>query len=228
MLFSSDYFAAKACMSYNPSTPPSADVDGVLEKTPFDFSAQVEYSFTPQQLWWAGVCCVLGVVLTLPYFVLVYMTESMPALKFASLATAYVMTTLSIYVYLIFKKLLIEKSRYRGASLAISIYIVASIVTVLTAPFYDNENPSTLITVVSVAQLVVFGGLAIYLGVMLLRCEDPLFGQLKTVAYLTIAMGIALTSVVLALLGILLSFPLGIALAKLFFRASKALTQART
>ena len=210
-------------MERNPYTPPTSQVDGVEEKTPFDFSNTVEYSFTPKQLWWAGTCSVLGVLLTIPYFVLAFMAESKPALKFISLATAYAMTLLSIYVYLIFKKLLIEKSHYRGASLGISLYIVASIVTVLTAPLFDSESPSNFNTILSVAQLVLYGALTIYLGVQLLRCEDALFGQGKQIAYLTIAVGIALASVVLVLFGILLSLPLGIAMAKMFFSASKAL-----
>jgi hypothetical protein len=50
-----------------------------------------------------------------------------------------------------------------------------------------------------------------------------LFGQAKQIAYLTIAMGIALASVVLVLFGVLLSMPLGIAMARMFFRASQAL-----
>lgn len=214
-------------MSRNPYTPPNAQVDGAKEKTPFDFSGDVEYSFTPKQLWWAGTCSVLGVLLTVPYFILAFLAESKPALKFVSLATAYAMTLLSIYVYLIFKKLLIEKSRYRGASLAISLYILVSIVTALTAPLFDSENPSAFATVLSVAQLALFGAIAIYLGVQLLRCEDGLFGQAKQIAYLTIAMGIALASVLLVLFGVLLSMPLGIAMAKMFFRASQALEKAQ-
>jgi len=214
-------------MSLNPYTPPTSQVDGAEEKTPFDFSGDVEYSFTPKQLWWAGACSVLGVLLTIPYFVLSFLAESTPALKFVALATAYAMTLLSIYVYLIFKKLLIEKSRYRGASLAISLYILVSIVTALTAPVFDSENPSTFATILSVAQLVLFGAIAIFLGVMLLRCEDGLFGQAKQIAYLTIAMGIALASVLLVLFGILLSMPLGIAMARMFFRASQALEKAQ-
>lgn len=210
-------------MPHNPYTPPTAQVDDAAEKTPFDFSSTVDYSFTPKQLWWAGSCSLLGVLLTIPYFVLAFMAESKPALKFVSLATAYAMTILSIYVYLIFKKLLIEKSHYRAASLAISLYILASIVTVLTAPLLDSENPSSFATTLSVAQLALFGALTIYLGVKLLRCEDGLFGQSKQIAYLTIAMGISLASVILVLFGILLSLPLGIAMAKMFFSASKAL-----
>ena len=169
----------------------------------------------------------LSVLLTVPYFILAFLAESKPALKFVSLATAYAMTLLSIYVYLIFKKLLIEKSRYRGASLAISLYILVSIVTALTAPLFDSENPTAFATVLSVAQLALFGAIAIYLGVQLLRCEDGLFGQAKQIAYLTIAMGIALASVLLVLFGVLLSMPLGIAMAKMFFRASQALEKAQ-
>lgn len=214
-------------MERNPYTPPTSQVDGAEVKTPFDFSSTVEYSFTPKQLWWAGSCSVLGVLLTIPYFVLSFLAESKPSLKFISLATAYAMTLLSIYVYLIFKKLLIEKSHYRAASLAISLYILASIVTVLTAPLLDSENPSSLATTLSVAQLALFGALTIYLGVKLLRCEDGLFGQAKQIAYLTIAMGIALASVILILFGILLSLPLGIAMARMFFSASKALEKAQ-
>ena len=41
-------------MSHNPYTPPTSQVDGVVEKTAFDFSATADYSFTPKQLWWAG------------------------------------------------------------------------------------------------------------------------------------------------------------------------------
>lgn len=214
-------------MSHDPYTPPTSRVDGAEEKTPYDFSSTDDYTFTPKQLWWAGLCSVLGVVLTIPYMALALLAEPTPTLKFLSLATAYAMTLLSIYVYLMFKKLLVEKSRYRAASLAISLYILASIVTALTAPLFDSENPSTFTTVLSVAQLVVFGAIAIYLGVQLLRCEDGLFGQGKQIAYLTIAMGIALASVLLVFFGILLSLPLGIAMARMFFSASKALEKAQ-
>ena len=210
-------------MPHNPYTPPTAQVDGVVEKTAFDFSNMIDYSFTPKQLWWAGICCVFGVLLAIPYLAMAVMVESIPALKSILVITIFVMTALSIYAYLIFKKLLSEKSGYRAANLGISLYIVASIITALTAPFTNSADNSMFTTVLSVVELIAFGGLAIYLGIKLLRCEDPLFGQIKPIAYLTLAMGITLASVILALLGVLISFALGIAMALMFFRASKAL-----
>lgn len=210
-------------MPHNPYTPPAAQVDGVIEKTAYDFSSTIDYSFTPKQLWWAGVCCILGVLLAIPYLVMAVMVESMPALKSTLIVTLFVMTALSIYAYLTFKKLLSEKSGYRAANMGISLYIVASIITALTAPFTNSADSSMFTTVLSVAELIAFGGLAIYLGIKLLRCEDPLFGQIKLIAYLTLAMGITLASVILALLGVLISFALGIAMALMFLRASRAL-----
>ena len=214
-------------MAHNPYTPPTVQVDDVEAKSAFDFSTTLDYSFTPKHLWWAGVCCVLGVVLTPIYFALVYFAQSMPAIKSISLATVYVMTALSIYVYLIFKRLLNQKSGYHAANLAISLYIVASIVSALTAPLTNGADTSLFNTLLSIGELVVYGGLAIYLGIKLLRCEDALFGQNKQIAYLTLAIGITMVTVVLAPFGILLTIPLGISMAIMFFRANKSLIKAQ-
>lgn len=212
-------------MPHNPYTPPTAQVDGVEEKTAFDFSGNADYSFTPKQLWWAGVFCLLSVVLTPVYFFFIFTAPSVPVLKDFSVATAFVMTGLTIYIYLLFKKLLNEKSGFHAANLAISLYILISIISALAAPFGSSTDTSLTTTLIAVGELVLGGSIAIYLGIQLLRCEDPLFGQSKPIAYLTIATGITLASVVLALLGVLISIVLGIVMAILFFRASKALTQ---
>ncbi len=214
-------------MSHNPYTPPTSQLDGVVEKTAFDFSSTADYSFTPKQLWWAGACCVFGVVLAIPYFATIFM-ESTPALEFASMATLFVLVALSIYVYLIFKKLLTEKSGYRAANLGISLYILASILAALTAPFTNNTEASLTTTVVTVIELMVSGSITIYIGIQLLRCEDPLFGQGKRVAYLTLATGITMTSVILAPIGVFVSFALEIAMAIMFFRASHALAEVQS
>jgi hypothetical protein len=208
-------------MSHNPYSPPRAQVDGAEETSPFDFSANVRYSFTSRHLWWAGWCCVLGLVLTPLYIYFESIKAATPEYRGAAMATLFVMTGLSVYANFILKKLLTEKSGYRGANLGISLYILASIASTLAEPFIDHAD--ALFTPLSIAELVLFGALTIYLGLKLLRCEDPLFGQMKLIAYLTIAMGIATASVLLVLLGILFSFPLAIALAKMFFRASHAL-----
>jgi hypothetical protein len=215
-------------MPHNPYAPPTAPVDGVEEKTAFDFSESADYSFTPKQLWWAGVGCLLSVALTPLYFFFIFTAPSVPVLKDFSVATAFVMTGLTIYIYLIFKKLLNEKSGYRGANLAISLYILMSILSALAAPFSNDTDTSLTTTLIAVGEIVLVGIIAIYLGIQLLRCEDPLFEQKKAIAYLTIAIGITLVSVVLAMLGVLISLVLGVVMAILFFRASKALAKAQS
>ena len=220
-------FREKTHMPHNPYAPPVAQVGGVEEKTEFDFSGTAPYSFTPRQLWWAGIGCVLTVVLTIPYFILVAMAESMPGLKFALAASIFAMTAISIYIYIIFKKILNEKSSYRGANLAITLYILFSIVSAITSMVTHGASNTLPVIVLSVAELLIFGGVAIYLGIKLLHCTDPLFGQIKPIAYLTLAMGITFASVVLMLLGVLVSFAFYIVMAIMFFRASKALTKAQ-
>lgn len=212
-------------MAYNPYTPPVAQVDGVEEKTEFDFSGTASYSFTPRQLWWAGIACVLSIVLTIPYFILVAMAASIPGLKFALAASIFAMTAISIYAYIIFKKLLNEKSGYRGANLGISLFILISIVFGITSMVTHDASNTLPVIILSVAELLIFGGVAIYLGIKLLQCADPLFGQNKPIAYLTLAMGITFASVVLVLFGLLVSFALYIVMAIMFFRASKALAK---
>ncbi len=214
-------------MERNPYAPPTAEVDGVEEPSAFDFSSTLDYSFSPKHLWWAGVCCILGVILMPLYFALIYFAQTIPALKLPSIATLYVMSALSIYVYLIFKRLLNQKSGYRAANLAISLYIVATIISTLTAPFNNATEASMVNTLLSIGELVLFGAIAIYLGIKLLRCEDPLFGQTKLIAYLTLGMGITIASVILVLFGFLISVALSFAMAILFFRASKALEKAQ-
>ena len=215
-------------MSHNPYAPPTAKVDGVEEKTVFDFAQDSDYSFTPKQLWWAGVCSLLGVALTPLYFFFIFSAPSVPVLKDFSVATAFVMTGLAIYIYLIFKKLLNEKSGFRAANLAISLYLLMSILSALATPFSNSADTSLTTTLIAVGGLVLVGIIAIYLGIQLLRCEDPMFGQMKLIAYLTLAIGITLVSVVLAMLGVLISIVLGMVMAIMFFRASKALAKAQS
>lgn len=212
-------------MPHNPYAPPTAEVDGVEEKTAYDFRGENSYSFTSKQLWWAGASCVLSILLTPLYFYFIFAAQSIPVLKDFSIATAYVMTGLTIYIYLIFKKLLNEKSGFRAANLGLSLYIVMSIISALAAPLTNSGDTSLTATLLSIGELLVFGIVTIYLGIQLLRCEDPMFGQMKRVAYLTLAIGITLASVLFALLGVVLSIVLGIVMARLFFRASKALAK---
>jgi len=209
-------------MPHNPYTPPTSQVEGAEEKTPFDFSGSTTYSITPRQLWLAGMCSILGILLTPPYVYFVFMKATNPAFNGAALTSLFVLTALSVYTYIIFKKLLNEKSHFRAANLGISLCILASVISALVEPFINHGETISTYTAI---ELVVFGVLLIYLGLMLLRCEDALFGQMKLIAYLTIASGITTASIVLTFLAVLLSFPLGIATAKLFFRASKALAQ---
>lgn len=215
-------------MPHNPYAPPTAPVDGGDEKTAFDFIDGASYSFTPKQLWWAGACCVLSVIFTPIYFYSLFTSESIPVLRDISNVLVYLMTGVAIYVYLIFKKLLREKSKYQAANLAISLYILMSIISSLVALLHNSSNASQIDTLISVGELLLFGSVSIYLGLQLLRCEDPLFGQRKTIAYLTLAMGITLMTVVLALLGIVLSIGLDIVMALMFFRASHALEKAQS
>lgn len=215
-------------MPHNPYAPPTAKVDGAEEKTAFDFSSDIDYSFTPRQLWWAGICCLLSVGLTPLYFFFILTAPSVPVLKDFSVATAFVMTGLTIYIYLLFKKLLNEKSDFRAANLAISLYLLISIISALSAPFSNSADTSPMATFIAIGELVLIGIIAIYLGIQLLRCQDPMFGQMKSVAYLTLATGITLVSVVLAMIGVLISIALGVVLAILFFRASKALAKVQS
>ena len=216
-------------MSGNPYAPPTAKVDGVPEKTAFDFVAETDYSITPKQLWWAGACCSLSVLLSPIYLYFLLTAPSIPVLKDISQFISIFILGLAIYVYLILKKLLIEKSSYRAANLAISLYIFVSIISGVLGFFSPSAaQGSATFDLLSVGELLLFGAASIYLGLQLLRCEDPLFGQRKPVAYLTLAMGITVATVFLALLGILISIVLDIAMALLFFRASRALSQVQS
>ena len=216
-------------MPHNPYSPPTAQVDGVEENTPFDFSESVGYSFTPRQLWWAGVCCILGIVLTFPMLYFGYMETINPIWNYASLSTIYIATFLTIYVYIIFKKILTEKSLHCAANLAISLYIISSVISALMASLADDRSNTSLFTSpLWVAEYVISGLIHIYLGIKLLRCEDLLFGLSKTIAYLSIAVGITTASVVLVPIGLFVSIALEISMALMFFRASKALTKVQS
>ena len=73
--------------------------------------------------------------------------------------------------------------------------------------------------------LVPLGVVQAVFGFKLLNCDDDLFGHLKKLAYLTIAIGILLGTIVLAVVVPIVSAVADVVLALIFFRGAKIISE---
>ena len=211
-------------MSENPYAPPKSKLDNPKANAQYDFQVERPYSFTPRQLWLADVLSLVNILLMVLLIGVSIQTSQTKEISPLAIFLVFADTAASLYILWIFQKLLREKSMHQGSSLAISLVMLATVITAILDATLQPDQPAS--ATINLVEIILTGALLIYFGITLLRCQDPLYGLLKLVAYFTVAAGICFVSMLLVLIGLVLYLPLGYYTAKLFFRASKDMQEA--
>ena len=179
----------------------------------------------------AGWLAVVSAVITIPYVVLLIMMEfvgspSVQLLYLDSLGQIGI-TALSIYVLVIFRRVLNQKADFHAVDNFITILIWITVALTVVGVINNGLSSETQenIGLLIILLLVPLGVVWAVFGFKLLNCDDDLFGHLKKLAYLTIAIGILLGTIVLAVVVPIVSAVADVVLALIFFRGANVISE---
>lgn len=174
----------------------------------------------------AGWLSVVSAVLALPVLIISFISgileDKSATLLYleALLNTGYVV--LYVYILIMFRRLLNEKSAFHDVdkyfTFLIWINISITVIGIIALPFPEAQS---IIGIGVLVLLIPFGVIYMVFGIKLLNCEDNLFGYLKPFSYMTIVTGAMIAVIVLALLGIITTMISDVILALIFFKAAK-------
>lgn len=174
----------------------------------------------------AGWLSVVSAVLALPVLIISFISgileDKSATLLYleALLNTGYVV--LYVYILIMFRRLLNEKSAFHDVdkyfTFLIWINISITVISIIALPFPEAQS---IIGIGVLVLLIPFGVIYVVFGIKLLNCEDNLFGYLKPFSYMTIVTGVMIAVIVLALLGIITTMISDVILALIFFKAAK-------
>jgi hypothetical protein len=174
----------------------------------------------------AGWLTILSAVVTLPLVALGLLSEftadKSTAWIYLELIFNVAYTALFVYIFVMIKRLLNEKAGFHGAdryiTTIIALNVVIALLAALASIFPEAEEVISMLVLVMVVPA---GVVSVIFGVKLLKCPDDLFGHLKPFAYLMIASGVMLATVILMLFAMLTSIAADIVLALIFFKSAK-------
>jgi hypothetical protein len=174
----------------------------------------------------AGWLTILSAIVTLPLVALGLLSEftadKSTAWSYLEFIFNVAYTALFVYIFVMIRRLLNEKAGFHGAdryiTTIIALNVVIALLAALASIFPEAEE---VISMVVLVMVVPAGVVSVIFGVKLLKCPDDLFGYLKPFAYLTIASGVMLATVILMLFAMLTSIAADIVLALIFFKSAK-------
>ncbi len=129
---------------------------------------------------------------------------------------------ISVYLFVMFKRLLNQKASFHEVDTYINLLIWLTIahmaLNVIALPFTEAKE---LLEMGMYFLLIPIGLIHVVFGAKLLKSEDNLFGYLKPLSYLTIATGIMMALIVLALFAMITCIIGNVILALVFFKSAK-------
>jgi hypothetical protein len=211
----------------NPYEPPKTKVDDVLPNSGnYRYRAGESYRASVKLMQWASLAQWVSIPLLLLAVGVEFWVVSNPSARSVQTLLAVVNTGLSLLVLYALSLLLTERSQYRAANWAILATAWLTIINTVMLAFMwvmgGEEGQATQMFMIFVA-----GAVTLWLGVMLLRNEDPLWGIGRAYAVSTIASAVAMMSVILALLAIVPLIWNMVVGARLFAQAAKELHAAQ-
>jgi hypothetical protein len=173
----------------------------------------------------AGWFSIVSAVVTLPMMALSlysgFMAEENTSISSLEVIFSIAYTILYVYIFLVFRRLLNEKSGFhevdRYITTLIALNVVLTALCLLMLLFPELEETASIVVLV---LMVPMGVVATIFGIKLLNCSDNLFGYLKPFAYLNLATGLMLVSVFLMLFTMLTSIAADVVLAIIFFNSA--------
>lgn len=215
-------------MFHNPYAPPLARVEGASENDEFSFDPSREYKLTPKQLRVAAYCTLASAILSLPLIGLTIYSMYQKSLNWniAILVLDVATTLLFVYPLWIQRRLLNEKSGFFKADRMITLMIASMLAMLLLTGIGTWDSESLLRVAISVIGTIAYGIVFILYALKLLQCKDTLYGHLKPLAYVSLASGVLIVTVLLALVAIPLGLAYDVLLSMIFFKAAKELSAA--
>ncbi len=129
---------------------------------------------------------------------------------------------LFIYVFSSLKELLNSRFQFYDVDSYISALIwVNAISSILSIFSSGSGQPLTLIDVVTILAIILYGIIKIVFAVKVLRLSSDLYGLLKPFSYSSIAFGLCIASIILIPLGLFVSMAQDVILGMIFFRAAE-------
>ena len=186
-----------------------------------------EQKLTYSHLRLAGWLAIVSAIITLPVFML-SIVAYIPDWADQSRLLGFVNTLLYIvhagmyaYILLTFRDYLRLHSRFTQVGMLINIIVAVNVVSaVLQVLAFIFSDFTAVSSTLSFLLLFPFGIVTIVLGLRLFRLKDALFGLRNPLCYLLIFTGVAITSVILLIPGILLGLVLDVLLGIVLIRAA--------
>jgi len=129
---------------------------------------------------------------------------------------------ISVYLFVMFKRLLNQKASFHEVDTYINLLIWLTIahvaLNVIVLPYPEAKK---LLETATLFLLIPIGLIHVVFGAKLLKSEDNLFGYLKPLSYLTIATGMMMALIVLALFAMITCIIGDVILALVFFKSAK-------
>ncbi len=225
----------------DPYRPPGTRTLVRDEPIRFAFFAGVDYSLSPAQLRWGGWLAALAAVLYLPlgnWALFVELSTDQP-LRWVLDLLSNLMLAVYIYVLLVLRRILNERSAFFAVDVYISVFVWSSLALAGAYAFQEYlGEPSGAVSLMLFLAYLPLGVVGVLYGIRLLDCADPLYGLLRPMAFFNVVAGAFLAVHVASALFVgnfglwavnQLCYEAAIILeALLFFRAAKELRSVRT
>ena len=177
---------------------------------------------TNKELTLAGWASVLSALVTLPQLVFSILLETTwertTMLTILEEILMFIYLALFLFIYQKLKKLLNQHANFHDADLYISLIIWTNVAMILLSGI--SMIVTSIEGIVGVLMLITFfplGIVIIVFGFKLLKCAESFSGRLKPFAYLNIATGVCLATVILFMFSFITGIVSDIFLAIIFF-----------
>ncbi|MBM4307711.1 MAG: hypothetical protein FJ123_13360 [Deltaproteobacteria bacterium] len=181
-------------------------------------------TMTKGQLTLAGWLSMTSAVFAIPSIVMSWLLDEMggTGAKLSQAILTLVSLGLFLYVIIALRKLLNYRFKFHQVDIYISLLIWGNLVlAVFSLLALGSQGFESLMNILSIVSLIIFGILAMMFGIRLLQFPGNLYGLLKPFCYTTIASGICLITVFLAPVGVIIGAVSDVVLATIFFRAAE-------
>jgi len=179
---------------------------------------------TKGQLTLAGWLSMTSAIFAIPSVVMSWLLDEMSGAgaKLSQAILTLVSLGLFLCVIIALRRLLNYRFKFHQTDIYISLLIWGNVIlSVFNLLGLGSQGLESLMNILSIALIIIFGILAIMFGTRLLQLPGNLYGLLKPFCYTTIASGICLITVFLAPVGIVVGAVSDVILATIFFRAAE-------
>jgi len=181
-------------------------------------------TMTKGQLTLAGWLSMTSAIFAVPSIAMSWFLDEMggAGAKLSQAILTLVSLGLFLYVIMSLRKLLNYRFKFHHTDIYISLLIWGNLIlSALSLLALASQGFESLMNILSMVSLIIFGILALMFGTRLLQFPGNFYGLLKPFCYTTIASGICFVTIFLAPVGIVVGAVSDVILATIFFRAAE-------